>query len=224
MQEDGYERFLPPGSSTLTPSSQLQPPMVLCEELICLYFRYIHVSFHVLFHEPSFQTAFRSGTLPKILLFAVFGMSARFSQHESLASIPPRERGRPFTKEAERLLNLHDVSLTTIQACLLLGASAVAEGGGAIESVFFSVACRMGLLLDLPNAPVATRIQQEVNYRGDDRPILLTGDAKTDIVSVVDIIRDGYLVIHCKSTTEDDAIMQHSPTYGRETISGASHY
>ncbi|UKZ74776.1 hypothetical protein TrVFT333_002446 [Trichoderma virens FT-333] len=163
--EDGYERFVPPGLSAVVPSSQLLPPMVLCEELIGLYFRYIHVSFHTLFHEPSFRTAFRSGTLPKILLFAVFGMSARFSQHETLASIPPRERGRPFTKEAERLLNLHDVSLTTIQACLLLGASAVAEGGGAIESVFFSIACRMGLLLDLPNAPVATQIQQEVNYR-----------------------------------------------------------
>ncbi|OAP65744.1 hypothetical protein AYL99_01716 [Fonsecaea erecta] len=93
------------------------------------------------------------------------GMSARFSQHESLAKSPPRERGRPFTKEAERLLNLHDISLTTIQACLLLGASAVVEGEGATESVYFSVACRMGMLLDLPNAPVTTRIQQELNFR-----------------------------------------------------------
>jgi hypothetical protein len=94
------------------------------------------------------------------------GMSARFSQHESLANTPPRERGRPFTREAERLLNLHDTSLTTIQACLLLGASAVVEGESATESVYFSIACRMAMLLDLPNAPATTRIQQELNYRG----------------------------------------------------------
>ncbi|EXJ75249.1 uncharacterized protein A1O5_01945 [Cladophialophora psammophila CBS 110553] len=149
----------------LTHKSKLLPPLDLCEELINLYFRYIHVSFHVLFHKPSFLAAFKNGSLSRILLFAVIGMSARFSQHESLVKTSPRERGRPFTKEAERLLNLHDISLTTIQACLLLGASAVVEGEGATESVFFSIACRIGMLLDLPNAPVTTRIQQEVNFR-----------------------------------------------------------
>ncbi|KIW82025.1 hypothetical protein Z517_05052 [Fonsecaea pedrosoi CBS 271.37] len=165
FHEDGYEPIVPRRIHALTHKSKLLPPPDLCEELINLYFRYVHVSFHVLFHKPSFLAAFKNGSLPRILLLAVIGMSARFSQHESLIKKPPRERGRPFTKEAERLLNLHDISLTTIQACLLLGASAVVEGEGATESVFFSIACRMGMLLDLPNAPVTTRIQQELNFR-----------------------------------------------------------
>lgn len=144
-------------------------------------------------------------------------MSARFSQHPSLASISPRERGRPFIREAERLLNLHDVSLTTVQACLLLGASAVIEGSGDIESVFFSIACRMGLLLDLPNALVATRIQQEVNYRGISHLKNFTaGTAQIyTLDSLVDFMRDGYLVIQCKSTPEDDAITKYTTPYGR---------
>ncbi|OAL29841.1 hypothetical protein AYO22_01747 [Fonsecaea multimorphosa] len=163
--EDGYEPIVPRRIHALTHKSKLLPPLDLCEELINLYFRYVHYSFHVLFHRPSFLAAFKDGSLSRILLFAVIGMAARFSQHESLLKTPPRERGRPFTKEAERLLNLHDISLTTIQACLLLGASAVVEGEGATESVYFSIACRMGMLLDLPNAPVTTRIQQELNFR-----------------------------------------------------------
>jgi hypothetical protein len=150
----------------LTRKLDLLPPKDLSEELIENYFRHIHVSFHILFHRPSFLTAFRDGSLPRILLFGVIGLSARFSHHEILAAVPPRERGGPYTKEAERLLNLHDISLVTIQACLLLGAASVAEGEGATESIYFSIACRMAMLLDLPNAPVATQIQQEVNNRG----------------------------------------------------------
>ena len=142
------------------------PAKDLSEELIESYFRHIHVSFHILFHKPSFLTAFRDGSLPRILLFGVIGLSARFSKHEMLAALPPCERGRPYTKEAERLLNVHDTSLVTIQACVLLGAASVAEGEGATESIYFSIACRMAMLLDLPNAPVATRIEQEVNNRG----------------------------------------------------------
>ncbi|TQV92186.1 Fungal specific transcription factor [Cordyceps javanica] len=164
-RKDGYEPIIPWRSHALTHKSKLLPPTELCLELIHLYFRYIHVSFHVLFHKPSFLDAFHRGTLPRILLFAVMGMSARFSKHESQVEIPPRERGRRFSKEAERLLDLHDMSLTTIQACLLLGAAAVVEGEKATESVYFSVACRILLLIDLPNIHASTRIEEEVNRR-----------------------------------------------------------
>lgn len=142
------------------------PPKGLSEELIDLYFRYIHVAFHVLFHRPSFVAAFQDGSLPRILLYGVIGLSARFSQHECLATVPPRERGRPYIKEAERLLNLHEVSIVTIQACMLLGAATVVEGEGATESIYFSIACRMAMLLDFPTAPAATCIEQEIQTRG----------------------------------------------------------
>ena len=166
FQRDGYETIIPRREHTLTHKSNLLPVEDLSEESIENYFRHIHVSFHILFHKPSFLAAFRDGSLPRILLFGVMGLSARFSCHEILAAIPPRERGRPYTKEAERLLNLHDISLVTIQACLLLGAASVAEGEGATESIYFSIACRMAMLLDLPNAPVSTHIEQEVKNRG----------------------------------------------------------
>ena len=165
LQSDSYETITP-RAHALSAKFKMLPARDLSEELINIYFRHIHVSFHILFHKPSFLTAFRNGSLPRILLFGVMGLSARFSQHESLTAIPPRERGRPYTKEAERLLNLHDISLVTIQACLLLGAASVAEGEGATESIYFSIACRMATLLDLPDAPVETHIQQEVNNRG----------------------------------------------------------
>lgn len=166
LQQDGYETINPRQGHGPTHKGNILPIQELSEELIENYFRHIHVSFHILFHKPSFWTAYRDGSLPKILFFGVIGLSARFSQHDTLAEIPPRERGRPYTKEAERLLNLHDISLVTIQACLLLGAASVAEGEGATESIYFSIACRMAMLLDLPNAPVTTRVQQEVNNRG----------------------------------------------------------
>ncbi|OAA52924.1 Fungal specific transcription factor [Cordyceps fumosorosea ARSEF 2679] len=165
FQATGYEPIVPWRSHALTHKCRLLPPTELCLEAIHLYFRYVHVSFHVLFHKPSFLRAFRDGSLPKILLFAVMGMAVRLSKHESQVHIPPKERGRPFTKEAERLLDLHDVSLTTIQSCLLLGASAVVEGESATESVYFSIACRMAVLLDLPNVKVTTQIEQEVHRR-----------------------------------------------------------
>jgi hypothetical protein len=110
--------------------------------------------------------AFQDGSLPKVLLYAVMGMSARFSNHECLTAIPFRERGKPYIKEAERLLNLHEISIITIQACMLLGAAAVVEGEGATESVYFSIACRMAMLLDIPNAVATTQIDQEIQTRG----------------------------------------------------------
>ena len=166
LQRDDYETIIPRRMHTLMHHSNISPAEDLSEELIENYFRHIHVSFHILFHKPSFLAAFRDGSLPRILLFGVIGLSARFSNHETLAGFPPHERGRPYIKEAERLLNLHVISLVTIQACLLLGAASVVEGEGATESIYFSIACRMAMLLDLPNVPVATHIQQEVNNRG----------------------------------------------------------
>lgn len=146
-------------------SSSLLPDSALAEELVDLYFRYIHVAFHCLFHRPTLRAAVRDGSVPKIIFLGVASLSARFSTHPKLAEFPARERGRPYAKEAERLLDLHDTSLTTIQACMLLGAAWVTEGEAATESIYFSIASRMAMLLDLPNAYAATRIEQEANIR-----------------------------------------------------------
>ncbi|KAH7006838.1 hypothetical protein EDB80DRAFT_717902 [Ilyonectria destructans] len=137
----------------------------LSEEMVGLYFQYIQGGFPSLFHEPSFMADVRDGTVPLILFYGVIGLSARFSRHPSLSNIDPWERGRPYAKEAERLLDLHVVSLTTIQACMLLGLNFVVEGESRTECVYFAIASRMALLLDLPNALAKTPLEQEINRR-----------------------------------------------------------
>lgn len=143
------------------------PDAALCKELVDLYFRYIHVTFHNLFHRPSFEAVVEDGSIPKILLFGIFSLAARFSSNRYFGEICPHERGRPYAKEAERLLDLHKTCLTTIQACVLLGAVQVVEMDSATESVFYTIACRMALILSLYDAPAETRIGQDINLRGN---------------------------------------------------------
>jgi hypothetical protein len=71
-----------------------------------------------------------------------------------------------YAQASAQLLDLRDISLQTIQACVLLGAFSIVEGEAAPEAVYYSVACRIAMLLDLPNAPAATRLEREVNRRG----------------------------------------------------------
>ncbi len=78
----------------------------------------------------------------------------------------PRERGESFRTASEALLNLRDISPVTVQACVLLGAYAAAHGDTDVENVYYSTAGRMCLVLDLPNRPVASLLEREVNIRG----------------------------------------------------------
>jgi hypothetical protein len=55
------------------------PPLELCLELVELYFDLIHDQFHSLFHRPSFTEQVRNGTAPRVLLFAMMALSARFN-------------------------------------------------------------------------------------------------------------------------------------------------
>ena len=89
-----------------------------------------------------------------------------FSNHPSFSGADPRARGKGWARESERLLDLRDVSLTTVQACVLLGAICITEGEAAAEAVYYSVACRISMLLDLGGSPAATRVEREVNTRG----------------------------------------------------------
>ncbi|CAH0045352.1 unnamed protein product, partial [Clonostachys solani] len=137
----------------------------LAEELVSLYFRYAHVAFHNIFHQPSVEAGLRTGTLPAVLLLFMASLSGRFSTHSSLAEIPIRERGLPYWMEAEKLIDFYSTSLLTIQACIMAAAYLSIEGDSNSESVFLSVACRMGLVLDLPNAAVETRLERDLNLR-----------------------------------------------------------
>lgn len=141
------------------------PPIDVCVDIGNLYFRYIHDTFHSLFHQPSVEDDIANGTLPQVLLLGIISLASRFSQNPFFDGIDPRVRGQPYAKEAQRILDLREVSVTTIQACVLLGAFVVTEGEAAAESLYYSVACRLAMLMDLPNLPVETRVEQETNIR-----------------------------------------------------------
>ena len=105
------------------------------------------------------------GTFPHVLLFGIISLAARFSNDVYFTGIDRRVRGRPFAQEAEHLLNLRDVSLITIQAAVLIGAFVITEGEAAAEAIYYAIACRCAMLLDLPNMIVPSRVEQEVNRR-----------------------------------------------------------
>ena len=67
--------------------------------------------------------------------------------------------------KCEDLLDWNDISITTIHACVLLGAIAITNGKAASESVHYAVACRIAQLLDIPNCQASSRVDQEINIR-----------------------------------------------------------
>lgn len=74
-----------PSSQTAETGMPL-PPLELCLELVELYFDLIHDQFHSLFHRPSFIELVRKRTAPRVLLFAMMALSARFGSTNSLLS------------------------------------------------------------------------------------------------------------------------------------------
>ncbi|KAE9571158.1 hypothetical protein CGMCC3_g12718 [Colletotrichum fructicola] len=147
-----------------TPHATL-PSLPVRLDLVILYFDYIHDQFHSLFHRPSFIEDALADRVPHGLLYGICALSARFSTDPSFADIDPRDRGRVYLTAAEKLTNLRDVSLTTIQLCVLVGAAATADGDGETENIYYGVACRMAQLLDLPNRPATSLLEREINIR-----------------------------------------------------------
>jgi hypothetical protein len=71
-----------------------------------------------------------------------------------------------YYDESTRLLDLRVNSITTIQACVLLGGISTTEDNAITESVYYTVACRMATLLDIARNPVHDPLEQEINIRG----------------------------------------------------------
>ncbi|CZT40962.1 uncharacterized protein RSE6_00639 [Rhynchosporium secalis] len=141
------------------------PPLALRLELVQLYFDYIHNQFHTLFHPPTFLAAVAEHRVENVLLYPMFALSARFSTDVFFEGTTPSERGAAFIPRAERLLQVHRASLTTIQACVLLGAAYIANGDDVTENIYYGIACRMAQLLDLPNHVVSDPLENEINIR-----------------------------------------------------------
>jgi hypothetical protein len=89
----------------------------------------------------------------------------RFSTNPLFVGVDPRDRSKAYAKESKQLLDLEDMSLTTIQACVLLGTISITEGNSASESLYYTIACRMALLLDLAHRPASNKVEAEVHKR-----------------------------------------------------------
>ncbi|KAK6211301.1 c6 transcription factor [Colletotrichum tabaci] len=148
----------PPPHATL-------PPLPVRLELLRLYFDYIHDQFHSLFHRPSFVEDALDDRVPHGILYGICALSARFSTDPTLAEVDPRHRAQGYLQAAEGFFNIRDVSLTTIQLCVLIGAAWTADGNGEAENIYYGVACRMAQLLDLPNRPATSLLEREINIR-----------------------------------------------------------
>lgn len=118
-----------------------------------------------MYHRASFVDHVMNDRVPAIVLFAIFALSARFSTSQAFDATDPGERGEPYRVRSEELLNIRHVHPTTVQVCILLGAYAAASGQTDVENIFYSMAGRMCLALDLPNRPVASLVERELNIR-----------------------------------------------------------
>jgi hypothetical protein len=139
--------------------------MALRQELVDLYFDYIHDQFHSIFHRATFVEDMINEKVPAVVLFAVFALSARFSTNDTFGDTDSRERGEIFRVASETLLRVRDLTTTTVQACVLLGAYAAATGETEVENLYYSMAGRMCLALDLPNFPGTSPVERETNIR-----------------------------------------------------------
>jgi hypothetical protein len=92
--------------------------------------------------------------------------SCRFSNNEVYINSDPRIRGEGYRVASEALLNVRDINMVTIQTCILLGAYAAADGDTDVENMYYTLAGRMSLTLDLPNRPVMSLLEREINIRG----------------------------------------------------------
>ncbi|EME80657.1 uncharacterized protein MYCFIDRAFT_204632 [Pseudocercospora fijiensis CIRAD86] len=141
----------------------MRPPTAC--EFCRLYFDYVHDQLHTLFQKPAFMSDLAMNKTPMVLRYAMMALAARFSSNDYFSGMSPRTRGTKWARKAASLLDVSHVSLTSVQACVMLGACRIIEGDAPGESVYYGIACRMAQLLDLPHRACETRLEREINIR-----------------------------------------------------------
>jgi hypothetical protein len=71
-----------------------------------------------------------------------------------------------MTDKAHRCLDIRDISVTTIQACILLGTLCYVDGKSEAEAVYYATAARLAIILDLPRRQCATELEHQIHLRG----------------------------------------------------------
>ncbi|KAL2795232.1 hypothetical protein BJX66DRAFT_337233 [Aspergillus keveii] len=92
-------------------------------------------------------------------------LGARFSGNCIFDGVDRRRRGDQYAERARKWLDLTDISVATIQACILLGTVSFSDSQTKSESLYYSVAVRLALILDLPNRQCEDQVERQVNLR-----------------------------------------------------------
>lgn len=128
-----------------------------------LYISHIHDKPHTLFHEPTLRQQVADGSVSRAILYAVLGLSARFSSHAGI-----RLQTEKFAMDSKRELkaDLDHICLENVQACILVGNLCGAEGNNDTEALFFGIAMRMARILHLAVESInETAITRETKRR-----------------------------------------------------------
>jgi len=92
--------------------------------------------------------------------------STRFTDSVFSGHGDRRDRGKRFAETAFKLLDLRICSVSTIQACILLGSLCLTEGHAESEVIYIAAANRMAQTLDLAGRSTANELERQINLRG----------------------------------------------------------
>lgn len=77
-----------------------------------------------------------------------------------------RVLGADYAEKAHRALDIRDVSIKTVQGCILLGTLCYVDGKSAAEAVYYATAARLAIILDLPRRHCISELERQINLRG----------------------------------------------------------
>ncbi|KAJ5313056.1 hypothetical protein N7508_003886 [Penicillium antarcticum] len=139
----------------------------LYHELTPLYFRYIHNVAHTMFHEANFMHRLYESKAPPILVYAMYSLAARFSNHPHYEETARGQRGKLGASAVESLIHqsITTPSLETIQALILIGYYYGGEGNTKAKHIYSGLARLHAEALGMPNIPKDATIMRQEEYR-----------------------------------------------------------
>ncbi|KAK5132399.1 hypothetical protein LTR08_009129 [Meristemomyces frigidus] len=159
--------------SLLLEGADKLPSKELQEHLTEVYFDYVYGQSYHLLHKPSFVRKLAQGTVPPVLMLAVCGISARFSNHPAVRTEPAFLRGENWASAAREIaLRRYDTpNITILIVYLILGLHEFGTCHGGRSWMFGGMAQRMAYALqlhkDLDHDPKLRRGSDGKNGEGD---------------------------------------------------------
>jgi hypothetical protein len=149
------------------PQMSAQAIQELYHELTPFYFRYIHNVAHTMIHEASFMHQLHEGKAPPILVYAMYTLAARFSNHPHYNDIPRGQRGKLGTSAVESLIHQSIItpSLEIVQALILIGYYYGGEGNTKAKHIYSGLARLHAEALGMPAIPKDATTMRQEEYR-----------------------------------------------------------